>query len=102
MSNDIKELRITEEDGDVIDVLLTPEKTPNAYKRKMHELMHVSGMTQEEAENYLLKPIPIELFYEYGWGLFGMENEALTDIEAYSPYTGKEIPNDNLSKPIQF
>lgn len=90
------ELRVTEEEGDVIDVWLDPVKTPTAYNRKKKELMERSGMTEEEAERCLLRPIPIEVFYSYDQGLFGIESECLAECEVFNPYTGKEIPNDNL------
>lgn len=90
------ELRITTDEGDVINVLLCPNQTPTAYARKKKELVEISGMTDVEAEIFLLQPIPLELFYDYNRGLFGVESEAVGEIEIYNPYTGKEIPNDNL------
>lgn len=90
------ELRITEEEGDVVDIYLCPNKTPVAYQRKKKELMESAGMTEEEAEYTLLRPIPIEVFYSYDQGLWGIEAECLSSCEVYDPYTGKEIPNDNL------
>lgn len=91
------ELRVTEEEGDVINVWLDPVKTPTSYNRKKKELMERSGMTEDEAERCLLRPIPIEVFYSYDQGLFGIESECLADCEVFNPYTGKEIPNDNLN-----
>lgn len=90
------DLRILQEEGDVIDVWLDPVKTPTAYNRKKKELMERSGMTEEEAERCLLRPIPIEVFYSYDQGLFGIESECLAECEVFNPYTGKKIPNDNL------
>ncbi|MDR2005298.1 MAG: hypothetical protein LBQ74_19930 [Prevotella sp.] len=89
-------LRVTEDEGDVIDILLTPEKTPIAYERKLYELINKTGMTKEEAEHYLLAPIPLEIFYAIDQGLFGVESEALCSTSLYNPYSGEEIPNDNL------
>lgn len=91
------ELRITTDEGDVIDVYLCPEKTPIAYQRKKKELIASCGMTEDEAEQCLLRPIPIEIFYSYDQGLFGIESECLAECEVYNPYTGKEIPNYNLN-----
>lgn len=91
-----EELRITTDESDVIDVYLCPNKTPVAYARKKKELMESCGMTDAEAEDCLLRPIPIELFYSYDQGLFGIEAECLASCEVYNPYTGEEIPNDNL------
>jgi hypothetical protein len=91
------ELRIREEEGDVMEVYLNPETMPEAYRRKKHELVHNSGMTEEEADRYLLTtPIPMELFYDIDRGLFAVEAEAGEACEVYNPYTGKEILNDNL------
>ena len=90
-------LRITTDENDVLDIWLTIEKTPIAYNRKMKELVESSGMTKEEAEQHLAQsPIPLELLYHIGLGLFGVESEAMECSEIYSPYTGEEIPNDNL------
>lgn len=91
------ELRITEDEGDVIDVYLSPDKTPVAYQRKKKELMASCGMTEDEAERCLLRPIPIEIFYSYDQGLFGIESECLAECEVFNPYTGKEILNYNLT-----
>lgn len=93
-----EELRITEDKGDVVNIYLSPNKTPVAYQRKKKELMESCGMTGDEAERCLLHPIPIEIFYSYDQGLFGVEAEMLTGCEVYNPYTGKEIPNDNLGQ----
>jgi hypothetical protein len=88
-------LRITEEEGDVIDIFLTKEP-PIAYERKIHELMDRCGLTRDEAESQLLTPIPVELFYSMDQGLFTVESDAIDSCEIYNPYTGEEIPNDNL------
>lgn len=87
------ELRISDEEGDVIDVLLCPNKTPIVYARKKKELIECSGMTEDDAEKYLLQPIPLELFYDRG--LFGVESEAVGETEIYNPYTGREIPKED-------
>lgn len=89
------ELRVTTEEGDVVDIFLCPNKMPIVYQRKKKELMN-AGMTDAEAEKHLLHPIPLELFYDFDRGLFGVESEALDCCEIYNPYTGEEIPNDNL------
>lgn len=89
------ELRISEEEGDVIDILLCPNKTPIVYTRKKKELIESSGMTEDEAEEYLQQPIPLELFYDYNRGLFGVESGAVGETEIYNPYTGREIPKEN-------
>lgn len=79
---------------EVIDVLLCPNKTPLAYQRKVKELVEISGMTEDEAKTQLLQPIQLELFYDYGLGLFAIESEAVESAGIYNPYTGKEIPKE--------
>lgn len=91
----MEDLRITTEEGDVVYIELCPNKTPTAYQRKKKELIDC-GMSEQEAEKQLLRPIPLELFYSKHQGLFGVESECLDCCEIYNPYTGKEIPNDNL------
>lgn len=55
-------------------------------------------MSDDEAENWLLTtPIQLELFYDIGRGLFAAEVEAIDCCEIYNPYTGQEIPNENLA-----
>lgn len=81
-------------DCELIDVLLCPNKTPLAYQRKLKELVEIAGMTEDEAKESLLQPIPLELFYDYGLGLFGVESEAVESTDIYSPYTGEEIPKE--------
>lgn len=90
MKKDNTELIITS-DAETIDVLLTPTKTPVAYRRKLHELINGSGMTEKEAKDFLLQPIELEIFYDYDKGLFGVESEAVDAIQVFNPYTGKEI-----------
>jgi len=97
MKQEDENLKITVNEGDVIDILLTREKTPIAYERKLYEYMDRCSATKEEAEKYLLKPIPMELFYSMDQGLFGVEAEAIESCEIFNPYSGKEIPNENLN-----
>ncbi len=88
------ELRIREEEGHVIDVFLQPNTQP--YIARIAELIN-AGMSRGEAEEYLsTTPIQLELFYSASQGLFGVETEALESCEIYNPYSGDEIPNDNL------
>ncbi len=88
------ELRIREEEGHVIDVFLQPNTQP--YIARIAELVN-AGMSEGEAENYLsTTPIQLELFYSADQGLFGVESEAVESCDIYNPYSGDEIPNDNL------
>ncbi len=95
MGNMTDKLRIPEEEGDVIDVFLQPDTQPYIAKRK--ELIEQSGMSEDEVDSYLqTSPIQLEIFYT-DVGLFGVESESLDSCEIFNPYTGVEIPNDNLS-----
>ena len=107
MTTNNEPLRIKEEEGDVLEIYLTPDRMPCAYKRKLYELIELSGMTLEEAEQHLTQvPIKLELFYDIEKGLFGVEADAAESCEIYNPYTGWEIPNDNLPEakedPLKF
>ena len=89
------ELIITTEEDQTVDIFLRPNT--KVYSRKREELITQSGMTEDEAENWLLTtPIQLELFYDIDRGLFAAESEAIDCCEIYNPYTGKEIPNENL------
>ena len=94
---ELEPLKIEEIVGDRLEVLLTESRFPAAYQRKKYELIHKSGMREEEAERYIeTTPISLEIFYDIDRGLFGVEEEAGECCEVFNPYTGKEIPNDNL------
>lgn len=83
---------MTGDSGDMLDLYVDPVKMPVVYERKIQCLL-LSGMTREEAEVYLLKtPIPMELYYDIGRGLFAVESEAIESIPITNPYTGEEIP----------
>lgn len=91
------DIKITEEEGDCIEVWLTKESTPIAYERKKYELVHKSGMTEEEAEIFIAQvPFVLEIFYSIDQGLFAVESEALESCVIFNPYTGTEITNNNL------
>lgn len=96
--NEQSQLRITEDVGDVLDVYLSPDEYPETYKKKHTELVQSCGMTEREATELLKKnPIQLELFYSMDQGLFAVESEAVECASIYNPYSGAEIPNDNLS-----
>ena len=87
-------LTIKQEEGQLVDVFLQPHT--EVFERKKQELIGV-GMSDSEAENWLLTtPIPLELFYSADQGLWGVESEATEQCEIYNPYSGEEIPNENL------
>lgn len=97
-AKELEPLKITEDTGDTIEIYLCPNKHPVAYQRKKYELINSSGMSKKEAERYLLQtPFVLELFYTIDQGLFAIESEPLDSIEVYNPYTGEEIPNENVT-----
>ena len=80
-----------------INIKLSKENTPIAYQNKLDELMDCKVFdTQAEAEKWLREtPIELELYYEYGYGLFGVEAEAIESTEIQSPYSGAPILDED-------
>lgn len=80
-----------------IHITLSRENTPIAYQNKLDELMDCKAFdTQAEAEKWLSEtPIELELYYENGYGLFGVEAEAVENMETKSPYSGAPILDEN-------
>lgn len=84
-----------EEESDLLEFYLDPEKTPDTYNRKLFELIK-SGMNKWQAEKFISDtPIIMELAYDIDRGLFMVECEAINSCDIYNPYTGMIIPNDN-------
>lgn len=77
---------------EVIEVRLSREKTPKAFKEKLEELMEEGAFdTEEEAIEWIEKTtFVMEIYYEKGSGLFLVESEALENGDIVSPYT-KEL-----------
>ena len=65
---------------------LTPIDTPLAYAHRVEDLM-IGGMTREAAEREALEPCELELYYEPGTALFGVDPGAQDSLTIYSPYT---------------
>ena len=80
-----------------INITLSRENTPIAYQNKLDELMECKAFdTQSEAEEWLSEtPIELELYYEKGYGLFGVESEAVENAELQSPYSGAPILDED-------
>lgn len=77
---------------EVIEVRLSPDKTPVAYNNKVEELIEECGLTREEAEREVLKmSFLLELVYEKNCGLFAIDNEAVDCSTTWSPYSKTEI-----------
>ena len=78
---------------EVIEVRLSREKTPIAFKEKLDELMEEGAFnTKEEATAWIEKtPFVMEMYYEKGHGLFLVASEALEGGGIASPYTKEEL-----------
>ena len=75
---------------------LTPIDTPLAYAHRVEDLM-IGGMTREAAEREALEPCELELYYEPGTALFGVDPGAAESGTIYSPYTGELCENADES-----
>ena len=80
-----------------INIKLSKEYTPIAYQNKLDELMDCEAFdTKAEAEKWLSEtPIELELYYEKGYGLFGVEAEAVETAVITSPYSGAPILDED-------
>lgn len=75
---------------ETIQVRLTEETFPTAFKAKLAELIG-QGLSEEDARRWLLStPIVLELYYEKDSGLFAVESDALESCpeSIRSPYSG--------------
>ena len=87
-------VEIDETECKTIDILLTPEKYPTAFERKVRCVMS-GGMTRQEAEEHVrMTPICLEIFYDIGRGLFAVESEAVDNTDIFNPYTGKTVTKE--------
>lgn len=88
----------TAENYESINVRLTKDRFPIAFNNKVEELIEEKAFnTREEAEKWLSEtPIELEIYYEKGKGLFGVEAEALDNVgvDICSPYS-KECFEDS-------
>lgn len=85
------------ENYESINVTLSKETTPIAYKNKLNELMDCKAFdTKEEAEKWISEtPIELELYYENGYGLFAIEAEAVENTTVKSPYSDAPILDED-------
>lgn len=87
-------LVITDNVGEVIEVITTPTVNPEIFRRRVKCLM-LSGLSQEEAEKFVAStPLQLELFYDVALGAFAIDAEAVGNTPLYNPYTGEEIPDE--------
>ena len=80
---------------ETVDILLTEEEYPIAFRNKLEELMEQKAFgSEDEARKWLSStPITLELYYEKDSGLFAVESDALEGCpEAiHSPYSGERF-----------
>ena len=79
-----------------VNIILSKEKYPIAFEKYVKDIMH-GGMTREEAEKYASEtPIELELYYQVGFGLFGISSDYVENVESFvSPYNGDEYELTN-------
>lgn len=93
-SSEPDHLAITDDYDTSIKVITTSDTNPVIFRRRVKCQM-LSGLSQEEAERVVsTTPMELELFYEIGLGGFAIDAEAVGNTPLYSPYTGKEIPDE--------
>jgi len=82
---------------EVIDIILDRNKWPIAWQAKKDELMNEAGMSEKDAENFIVTtPIQMELYYNYGFGLYLVETEAVEAcVPMFDPYNGNEMVEDD-------
>lgn len=92
---DEKIIAPSDKEQECIDIYLTPDRFPIAFKNKVDELLEQKAFdNREDAEKDVMSyPIELVLVYEKHNGLFAVESEALELCT--SPYSGKEIEIDN-------
>jgi hypothetical protein len=89
------ELIIPADEGETLDIYLSPTTFPVAYERKVRCMMS-GGFSREEAERIILRaPIMVELFYDIDRGLFAIESEPIGYIPVFNPFTGEEIKKED-------
>lgn len=78
-----------------INIVVTKDRYPIVYRRKIEELVEDGAYeTIEDAEidNPRIE-IDLELYYDKGWGLYGVESDAVSSSaeSICSPYTGESM-----------
>ena len=74
-------------------VYLDEKRTPLAFNEKLKELMEEGAFDNEnDARSYILtNPIELELYYHKGYGLYGVESDAIECSDLYDPYDGTKM-----------
>lgn len=78
-----------------VKIIVTKEKYPIIFENKVLELIK-GGSTREDAEKFVEGlELELELYYRCGWGLWGVESEAVDALPYGSdiscPYTGEVL-----------
>lgn len=81
------------ENYESILVYLDENRTPLAFNEKLKELMEEGAFDNEnDAKFYILtNPIELELYYHKGYGLYGVEPDAVESADVYDPYDGTKM-----------
>ena len=81
------------ENYESIRVYLDENRTPLAFNEKLKELMEEGAFDNEnDARSYILtNPIELELYYHKGYGLYGVESDAVEYADIYNPYDGTKM-----------
>jgi len=82
---------VPETHAESVDIALTEQDHPNAYRAKLEDLIE-SGLTEDEARAFIATtPFAMEVFYEKGCGLFAVEGEAVGLDFMVTPYNGRPM-----------
>ena len=78
-------------------IKLDREHTPLAFQNKLNELMNCGAFDNEdEAIKWIEEtPFEMEIYYEEGYGMFMVEAEAVEAGGVCSPYSQKEIVDED-------
>lgn len=88
------------EKAEIIELFLSKDKTPIAYKKKVAELIKC-GYSEEEAEDIVsTTPFEMEFYYSDDLGLFLVESEAVENGILVDPYTGENLEHLDEEYPL--
>ena len=78
---------------DSIRVYLDENRTPLVFEEKVKELMEEGAFDNEDDARSFVRttPIELELYYHKGYGLYGVECDAVELGDIYDPYDGTKM-----------
>lgn len=80
------------ENQQTIKIVVTKEKYPILFEKKVKELVTECGLSEKDAEGMVEgMEFDLDLYYEIGSGLFAVETDAVESGSVISPYSGAEI-----------